>query len=526
MTMRRLAAALAVVTLLAPLESAFAFDTFWHSACSGGVAGHLKFSADATNILQFGTFGPDFFGPAYDKVFEHVADAVKARGGQVRKVGVFMHFDNLAGDVDRNWKLDYLFQRLANNTANTIAAFYQDKKLNEGTRRILVLEALGCSLHMLQDFYSHTDWTHFDFPAIGFPQTKSEWGQDTAPTWFQMRVRFGSPPTSGPETWPIEPHSGIYPPPAKVPVGNFGVPMSHTNMNHDNSQLFYEGASRIADHDHGAHPAKADPAAHQLFAVSTAATAGVEWISVLEAENPVVRQALDDAKGWDLGKFNPAMLTDLTHGLELALAASCFKGKWDGDNPPPARAMQCRAMRGVSGATIALTHMPTAFNEFWVPYFTHNVLEKLTANIGDVSTGRYIFDKAWLERRRVAPANTTSTKLANGLSLDVPSGATAAGTATSTTVTSPDLGTLTIEEAAAQTADQAAHDAAAHGDPPLQPDPPTTPPPDWALGGGAAGKKTVRVQRLLGGKTFRCGGTGLTDPQARAQMLACRSLRS
>jgi len=240
--MRRLITLVTALALFLPMR-ALAFDTYWHSACSAGVAQHLKFTPDVTNLLQFGTFGPDFFGPAYDKVFVNVEDWVKQHGGQVRKAGSFMHFDNLSGDLDADWKFDYLFTRLAYNTANTIADFYQDKSLNDGTRRILVIETLGSSLHMIQDFYSHSDWSHFDFVGMGFPQQKSEWGVDYAPSWFQVRAVLGSPPTDGPETWPIQPHTGVYPPPAKAALGNFGVPVSHTNMNHDNSQLFYEGAS-------------------------------------------------------------------------------------------------------------------------------------------------------------------------------------------------------------------------------------------------------------------------------------------
>jgi hypothetical protein len=253
--MRRLVLSIAAVLGLAPLR-ADAFDTYWHSACSAGVAQHLKFTPDTTNLLQFATFGPDFFGPAFDQVFEPAYAKLGLSTSTVRKAGIYMHFDNLAGAVDADWKLDYLFTRLAANTAKTITEFYKDGTLNDGTRRVLVLLTLGASLHMVQDFYSHSDWVHFDFVGMGFPQQKSEWGQDYAPTWFQVRAMFGSPPTDGPETWPIQPHSGIYPPPANVPVGNFHVPMSHTNMNHDDSQLFYENATQIPYHGYGAHPAK------------------------------------------------------------------------------------------------------------------------------------------------------------------------------------------------------------------------------------------------------------------------------
>ncbi len=519
--MRRLVAAVAVLVLLVPVH-ALAFDTFWHSACSGGVAQKLQFSPDATNILQFGTFGPDFFGPAFDEVFKRVDEKVKAAGGQVRKAGTFMHFDNLSGYLDANWKYDYLFTRLAYNAAQLIASFYGDQSFNEGTRKILVLETLGSSLHMVQDFYSHSDWTHFDFVAMGFPQKKSDWGVEYAPSWFQFRAVFGSPPTDGPETWPMQPHTGVYPPPASVPLGNNKIPMSHTNMNHDNSQLFYDGASQIPYHGYGAHPATDDKSAtaHQLYAVSSAAMASVEWITVLEQQNANVKQAIDYVKDWDLKKFNPAMLANLSAGLALALGASCAVQTWDGAKPPEPRKTQCGAR--ALGAGMALASLPSLLNEYWVPYFTKNILERLTAGIGDPVTGKYSFDKAWLAARRVPPANTTAVSLANGLTLDAPTGATSSGNATSVSVSSPALGNVQVDTSSSETAGQAAQQAPQSGQPPLTPDPPVIDPPDWMLGGGG----TIVSQRTIDGKVYRCSATGLSTTQVQNARLACRSLRT
>src|SRR5215475_7019552 len=121
--LRQLVSLLLALALLQP--SAFAFDTFWHSAATSAVAREYGFSADAANILQFGNFsGPDFFGPLYDSAggesLEHFQSSpmygklndflgFRNQNLQVRKMAIFMHFDNLNDKLDSNLKFDYLF---------------------------------------------------------------------------------------------------------------------------------------------------------------------------------------------------------------------------------------------------------------------------------------------------------------------------------------------------------------------------------------------------------------------------------
>src|SRR4029434_1627540 len=111
---RRYYSATAVVAILiVTLQNGLsAFDTFWHSAATGAVGREFGFSEHATNILQFGNFGgPDFFGPLYDsaggEIVERWANDSKMFGTMntflgfrnqnlnVRKMAIFMHFDNL-----------------------------------------------------------------------------------------------------------------------------------------------------------------------------------------------------------------------------------------------------------------------------------------------------------------------------------------------------------------------------------------------------------------------------------------------
>lgn len=419
MVSRRLGRAAAVVVLVVAWQaSGAAFDTFWHSAATGAVAREFHFSADAGNILQFGNFaGPDFFGPLYDKVLGARLEQAEANsraaqilktfvdwrtGGrqlQVRKMAIFMHFDNLNGRLASNAQFDYLFLRLLKNTRDTLVAVSQRSDLNEGSKKIAILETLGASLHMVQDFYSHSDWTHVDFEKHGMPLVKTSWGKMRAPTWLEVRAKLGDP-----DGWPFKVQSGIYPP---VP----GAPNTHSHMNHDNSQLFYEEEenpgkpkrSQVPYHAVGPFPATEDnPREHQLFAVNTAAGASIEWVRVLE-EDAAAKDAIDFAKDWDLKRFNVAMLHDLEGGLGSTLFLSCVLSKWDGFNPPEARQRQCHAMLGNAPTAMIVMPMlpgysgivPTPFNEFWAAEINQNIVEHLTKGFGGLD-GNYMIDPTFV----------------------------------------------------------------------------------------------------------------------------------
>src|SRR5215469_4600751 len=119
----------AAVTLLAFVNSAAGFDTFWHSTVSHKVGEEFAFSADATNIMQLGNFSVDFFGPIAGLAGEHLTPeeraALQAFGGQnikVRAAATFLHFDNLNGELDQNAKFDYIFTGLLHATQASLAA--------------------------------------------------------------------------------------------------------------------------------------------------------------------------------------------------------------------------------------------------------------------------------------------------------------------------------------------------------------------------------------------------------------------
>ena len=397
------------------IQPVMAFDTFWHSATTGAMTREYKFSDDATNIVQFGNFsGPDFYGPLFDTIqpkFGHGSSAIirstdqqqlltfeqSQRNSKIRKAAAFMHFDNLYGELNSNWRFNFLFMTLLKNTQTTIDGFYNDSSQNEGTRKMGILMTLGASLHMVQDFYSHSDWVHQDFVKLGMPTQKTSWGNDRAPTWFEFAQKF--PDIT---KWPIHVSAGIYPPKGTIPLSPLGIPMSHTDFNHDNSQLFYEEESRVEFHNLGAVPASVSPAQHQLYAANTAAVASIEWVAKLEADG-TTKTAIEYAKDWDLSKYNPAMRTDLGASLAATLLLSCVANKWDGDHMSPARTRECSAVTTTNGGTQKQNAMGALFtpsipmalvsflNEFWAMQQQHPILEDLVNGFGNESSGHYKF---------------------------------------------------------------------------------------------------------------------------------------
>ena len=146
----------------------------------------------------------------------------------VRKSAILTHFDNLYGELNTNSRFDSLFNRLLKNAQQTIDTISLNSNLNEGNKKMGILMGLGGSLHMVRDFHSHSDWIYNDFAKMG-----------------------------NPDGWPFKVQSRVYPPPGNSPT-------THTHMNHDNSQLFYEGASQGSFHNARAIPAATESSSSSI----------------------------------------------------------------------------------------------------------------------------------------------------------------------------------------------------------------------------------------------------------------------
>lgn len=343
---RRVLAPVALAALLA--SPAAGFDSYWHSRCTQKAGESAGFSEDAWKITQLGNFSPDLFGPVAEYASKGLGDVelralntYQQNNQQVRDAAIYLHFDNLNGELQNNADFDYLFSRLLKSTQGLLRDFGK-LKADQRTRKVLTLVTLGASLHAVQDFYSHSDWVHNDFDKTDVRMVRLVSGGVRAPTWFEFRSKH-----SDPSGWPFRVQSGIYPP--VTDVRN-----THTHMNHDNSWLRYReletsGQQLVLQapfHDAGPVPAHGDDGsdlAHQQLAVETAAAASVEWISKVE-ENADAKKAIEAAKTWNLKLHDPHLASELKAGIITEMAVSCAAGKWDGDDPPGDRGVLCRSV--------------------------------------------------------------------------------------------------------------------------------------------------------------------------------------
>lgn len=405
---------LSVVALAALLASpAAGFDSYWHSQCTQKAGESAGFSEDAWKITQLGNFSPDLFGPVAEYASKNLGRAelqalnnYQQNNQQVRDAAIYLHFDNLNGELQHNSDLDYLFSRLLKSTQGLLRDF---GKLNvdQRTRKVLALVTLGASLHAVQDFYSHSDWVHNDFDKTDVKMVRLPSGGVRAPTWFEFRSKHNDP-----SHWPFTVQCGIYPP--VTDASN-----THTHMNHDNSRLRYRELETSGQpvvlqapfHDAGPVPARGDEVsdlAHQQLAVQTAAAASIEWIIKVE-EDADARKAIEAAKTWNLKLHDPHLATELKAGIITEMAVSCAAGKWDGDDPPGDRGVLCRSvlerkmnpLGATSGSEMIAEIIGLAANlatpyalrftgTFWDVHTHYHVLERLAQDIGS-GTGHYRF---------------------------------------------------------------------------------------------------------------------------------------
>lgn len=389
------------------------FDTYWHQEAMRRVGEAFAFSDDARKIMQLGNFSPDFFGPVSEFASQNLQgkalqslNQFGAANAQSRQAAVFLHFDNLFGELQGNAVFDLIFTRLLRNTQAALASYRKQPGTDDRTRKVLVLITLGASLHAVQDFYSHSDWVHQDFSHTPAPPVAFATGGTRAPTWFEFREKAGDP-----GKWPFQILTGIYPP-------NSNSPNTHTHMNHDNSRLVYREyespgqplASQAKYHEAGNVPVREqDPAsimAHQQYAYNTAVAASVEWVNKIE-ENADAKAAIEFARTWNLKTDKPKLEKELDVGLATQLALSCAAGKWDGEDPPGDRGVLCRTVlgKGISpgsaakaanlesiivglGARAAFPWALKYTGKFWEVHKQYGILQALAAGIGSAS-GHY-----------------------------------------------------------------------------------------------------------------------------------------
>src|SRR5215472_8569613 len=165
--LQKFSALIALVIFLA--SPSVGFDSYWHAQCVQKAGEQFGFSEDAWKIMQLGNFSPDFFGPIAEyaskkmqgKEFEELNQPL-VNNPQIRGAALFLHFDNLNNELQSNSNFDYVFIHLLQSTQNLLAEYHK-LQVDERVRKVLTLITLGASLHVVQDFYSHSDWIHNDF---------------------------------------------------------------------------------------------------------------------------------------------------------------------------------------------------------------------------------------------------------------------------------------------------------------------------------------------------------------------------
>lgn len=145
-----------VVWLLFFSSSAGAFDTWWHAECTRVAMTQNGFSNDARLATQVSNYITDFL-----TVVSAGNEYLEQAGVAQMRLNIdasydYLHFDAIfsAADINRNW------DQLQKNTIATLKKYANHPTLEAGFRQIILFNILGASLHVVQDFYSHSNWVN------------------------------------------------------------------------------------------------------------------------------------------------------------------------------------------------------------------------------------------------------------------------------------------------------------------------------------------------------------------------------
>ena len=162
-----------IVLLAVSARPAAAFDTWWHAVETQQAADATGFSSDARLVLQVENYLTDMIGAVTAKVDpmqQKLGDLYSSR--MIDEGYNYVHFDAL-WDIDQvthNWDL------LEKNTLAAIKKASQIKGPSDSFRKIAELTALAASMHMVQDFYAHSNWVN----------TFIQPGKEEVPIWFDI----------------------------------------------------------------------------------------------------------------------------------------------------------------------------------------------------------------------------------------------------------------------------------------------------------------------------------------------------
>lgn len=209
-------AILAVAILSLPLT---AVDHKWHADATRLAMKSYGFSDDARLLAQFTNFLIDLhavideYGPMLDEKIGSFLWMTMLEGGHYRLSPEDMarlHFDSLKNTRQVEWQ----WKKFEENVVNALKIYSASQIVKPGFRPIVLLTIVGASLHVIQDFYTHSNWVE---QCLNDPEFKGK----GVPTWFEVSAEKRSR---------LELYSGVYPDGSEP-----GAP-DHKNLNKDNSQ--------------------------------------------------------------------------------------------------------------------------------------------------------------------------------------------------------------------------------------------------------------------------------------------------
>ncbi len=145
---------------------AFAFDTWWHAEETRHAMVANGFSGDARLVAQFTNYLIDFYSVAADRISGFEGVFSRLPGGRPPNAPSTarldpadvdrLHFDSLfsTDEIEAQWRA------LEANTRAALRKYAADQSVKPGFRPIVLLTVIGASLHVVQDFYSHSNWVN------------------------------------------------------------------------------------------------------------------------------------------------------------------------------------------------------------------------------------------------------------------------------------------------------------------------------------------------------------------------------
>ena len=265
-------------SLLISLNS-FGFDTWWHAECTRKAMVANGFSADARLAAQVSNYITDFhsailFGTGIPE--KQRVEVLKLKQEMSYE---YLHFDAIFStrDIQQNW------DRIYANTIRTLKKFHNNPEVKSGFRLIVLYNIMGASLHIVQDFYSHSNWVN----------TYAARQQSPIPTWYGEDSLFRNS---------LQLYTGAY------PDGSVKGMKGHSELNKDCSGI----------------PLNKE-------AVEVAERASIEWIRMIMEATPELPWS--ELKGYNI-QGDPVLKNFLVKlDATFLTSSSVVAGHLDGSQP-------------------------------------------------------------------------------------------------------------------------------------------------------------------------------------------------